>query len=226
QITGIVDSQTASGSTFTNTATVAVASGVERDLLDNSGNTAVQVSNTDRCGLTTDTYNFNATAPITMQINTLGNVDCISVMPMMGNHPAADHGGLQANDRWWQIASRDSSGNPANGTFSITLTLPTNFNPTAQDKLCRYTGPTEPLWDCAYSSHTDESITRENVTEFSDWIAAQQVGPTAVTLFGVAVGSDTAVGGSFFLMVLLLVLLTAVVFWIRIRRRHLHNSTA
>lgn len=195
QITGIVDNQTASGSTFTNTAVVSL-SGPERDALDNNGSTAVDVSDTTRCSLTTGTYRFNKAMPVTMQINTLGNIDCVYVTPNMGNHPGAYHAGLQANDRWWQFAAEDSRGDDASGTFSVALTLPTSFAPTNQDKLCRYVGvggPNGHIWECGYSSHTAGSITRNNVTQFSDWVAAQEVGPTAVTLFGVQVSSDTAV---------------------------------
>ncbi len=212
QIVGTVNPQTASGSTFTNTASVTI-SGVEGNLLDNIDSTAVQVSNTQRCGLANGLdYAFNADAPVTMHITTTGSLDCVTVEPVLGDHPAADNTGLQANGRWWQLTAVDSSGADASGTFSLTLTLPTDFAPTDQDKLCRYLNPAapeDPRWDCGYSSHTTNSITRHGVSEFSDWVAAQNVSPTAVTVFGVQVGGNTAVVWLLPLLFLTLLVMTA-----------------
>jgi hypothetical protein len=63
----------------------------------------------------------------------------------------------------------------------VDVTLPTTFTPDANDKVCRYTG-TGTTWDCARTTNTSNTITRDGVTTFSDWAAGNEVGPTAVTL--------------------------------------------
>nr|MBC8492866.1 SBBP repeat-containing protein [Chloroflexota bacterium] len=67
------------------------------------------------------------------------------------------------------------------GSGTVNLTLPVTFTTDTKDRVCRYTG-SEQVWDCDYSSHTANSITRDGVTTFSDWAAGDDVGPTAITL--------------------------------------------
>ncbi len=60
------------------------------------------------------------------------------------------------------------------------MTLPTDFTPDNNDSVCRYTGSGYE-WDCATTSHTSNSITRNGVTTFSDWAVSNDA-PMAVTL--------------------------------------------
>jgi hypothetical protein len=187
----VLSTQTPSNLSLSNSAEVSLT-GIERTLTDNrASSTAVHVSNTTRCGITADTdYSFNAAAPVTMHITDTGSMDCLSVTPVVGNHPGAYHAGLRANGRWFQLSALDTSGNDASGTFSLTLTLPTSFPVGPEDKLCRYVGvgaPNGHIWDCAANEHTPNSITRHGVDQFSDWVPADNVGPTAVTLFGLTI---------------------------------------
>jgi hypothetical protein len=77
------------------------------------------------------------------------------------------------------------------GTGTVNLTLPANFTTGTNSKVCRYTGGGGSGWDCAMTSYTANTVTRNGVSSFSDW-AAGNVGPTAVTLrtFGARVGQD------------------------------------
>jgi hypothetical protein len=54
--------------------------------------------------------------------------------------------------------------------------------------LCRHVSDT--TWDCAYTSNTANSITRNNVTGFSDWAVGKNAGTTAVTLSGLTAHSE------------------------------------
>lgn len=76
------------------------------------------------------------------------------------------------------------------GSGGVNLTLPTSFTPDENDKLCRHTGGGGAGWDCAASSYTANTITRDGVTVFSDWAAGNDVGPTVVTLTRVAARSS------------------------------------
>ena len=67
------------------------------------------------------------------------------------------------------------------GTGTVDVTLPTAFTADANDTVCRYTG-TGTTWDCARTTNTLSTITREGVTTFSDWAAGNEVRPTAITL--------------------------------------------
>jgi len=145
-----------------------------------------------KCGLAAlNTYHYNQTYPVTVSVDTLGNIDCIRVLRNDGNHPQATTS-LQTG-RSWAITATDSGGSPATG-FSLTLTLPAAFTPDTHDTLCRYTGSGQ-VWDCAGSSYdaANNTITRGKVTQLSDWVAGNDAGPTAIrlTAFQVSVGNST-----------------------------------
>jgi hypothetical protein len=82
--------------------------------------------------------------------------------------------------RYWTITPT--------GSGTVNLTLPANFTTGSNSKVCRYTGGGGNGWDCAMSSYTSNSITRDGVSTFSDW-AAGNVGPTAITLSSLTAAS-------------------------------------
>ena len=84
---------------------------------------------------------------------------------------------------WWEITPVGCTSG-----FNVDLTLPADFAPDANDKVCRYVSGT--TWDCIMNSFTASSITRNSVTGFSQWAVGNNSGPTAVTL-----NSLTARGG-------------------------------
>lgn len=121
-------------------------------------------------------YTFNDQSNVTIDVSTKNNLDCLYVDEMNMNHPHATSG--LRSGRYWLIHGFQSNRTGADG-FSVNLTLPTDFEPDDKDKLCRYTGIGQ-QWDCAADSHTDHSITRNKVGEFSEWAVGNNVGPTKV----------------------------------------------
>jgi predicted outer membrane repeat protein len=127
------------------------------------------------------TFDKNNNVVITTT-TTLNNLSCLYVDEMELNHPNAT-AGIQTG-RYWLIRGLQSDKlTDSSGFSSVNLTLPTTFTPDANDKVCRYTGSGQ-VWDCAYYSHTTDSITRNDVSAFSDWAVGNNVGPTAVRLQG------------------------------------------
>lgn len=132
------------------------------------------------CSVTAgNTYTFNDQSGVSLEITTQGNLACLYVDEMETNHPNATTG-IQTG-RYWLIRGLKSDKQTDATGFSVNLTLPTNFTPDENDKVCRYTGSGQ-VWDCAADSHMANSITRSGVTAFSDWAVGNNVGPTAVTL--------------------------------------------
>jgi hypothetical protein len=123
------------------------------------------------------TFDKNSNVVITTTA-TLGDLSCLYVDEMELNHPNATDG-IQTG-RYWLIRGLKSDKTDATG-FSVNLTLPTTFTSGGNDKICRYTGSGQ-VWDCAMSSFTTTSITRNGVTAFSDWAVGNNVGPTAIKL--------------------------------------------
>jgi hypothetical protein len=130
------------------------------------------------CGVAANTaYTFDKNSNVVITTTTtMNNLSCLYVDEMELNHSNAT-AGIQSG-RYWLIRGLQSDMTDATG-FSVNLTLPTTFTPDANDKVCRYTGSGQ-VWDCAYYSHTTDSITRNEVTAFSDWAVGNNVGPTAV----------------------------------------------
>ncbi len=132
-----------------------------------------------------NTYAFN---PIQVQIkiDVLGSLTCLQVQQFNVNHSAATPN-LQSG-KYWTITP---SGTPSG--FVVDLTLPHNgfTNPRA----CRYPGGLGGAgWDCiGIQTFTALTITRQGVTQFSDWAVGNNVGPTAVTLRDIAAHTTEAV---------------------------------
>jgi len=141
----------------------------------------------EQCGLAATGYDFNASGPIHVDISVLGTLDCLRVQHVIGDPPQAT-AGIETG-QYWIITGLDGLGNPA-GEFSVTLTLPTNFTPDGNDKLCRYTGIGQ-IWDCAASSFdaVNNTVTRIGVPGFSTWAVGNDVGPNAVTVRDLRAGA-------------------------------------
>ncbi|MFZ5809759.1 MAG: choice-of-anchor Q domain-containing protein [Chloroflexota bacterium] len=142
------------------------------------------------CGVSEgNTYTFNDQSSVSIEITTLDSeLNCLYVDEMELNHPNAT-AGIQRG-RYWLIRGLQSDKQTNATGFSVTLTLPTSFTPDDSDKLCRYPGNLGGAgWDCAADSHTTDSITRNDVSAFSDWAVGNNVGPTAVKLQGFQVSS-------------------------------------
>jgi parallel beta-helix repeat protein/predicted outer membrane repeat protein len=126
------------------------------------------------------TYTFDNHSGVSIYVATLGSqLSCLYVDEMELNHPNATSG--VRTGRYWLIRGLQSDKQTNASGFELTLTLPTNFTPDSNDRVCRYTGSGQ-IWSCAMSSYTTNSITRQQITELSDWAAGNNVGPTAVRL--------------------------------------------
>ncbi len=140
----------------------------------------------------TGTYTFGPTLA-KIQVNNVGSLlaaasasvpaaalTSLTVKRVDGNHPQAGVANLQTGHYWTITPSSGASG------YNLDLTLPAiDFTPDGYDKLCRYTGSG---WECAASGFDGPAkrITRSGVTQLSDWVAGDNVGPNAVTLRGFA----------------------------------------
>jgi hypothetical protein len=79
---------------------------------------------------------------------------------------------------------------PATATFTATLAFP-YAQADATSRACRYPGGLGGAgWDCGDGTHTTFSsgayVTRTQVTQVSDWAVGNGVGPTRVSLAGIA----------------------------------------
>ena len=79
----------------------------------------------------------------------------------------------QQTEKYWQIIATKSSSQPA-ADYNATMTATVPFTLATADGLCRYLG-SGMSWDCAADSFdaAQKKITRQNITQFSDWAAAQ-----------------------------------------------------
>jgi hypothetical protein len=118
--------------------------------------------------------NFEPMAVVIDVVDTGGCLTGLTVAQRDFNHLFATSG-IQTQ-RYWSITPTGC----VNG-FNVTLTLPVNFTPDSDDKLCRYTGSGQ-VWSCVSSGYSENSIIRTDVTAFSDWAVGNNVGPTSVTL--------------------------------------------
>ena len=218
-ITGQVSSSLSTGATFTNTATITTTS-TESGSTNNSSTAAVFVADEveQQCGVQVgNTYTFHyASTPVTITITTLGDIDCLTIARADSDHPDAT-AGIQTG-AYWNISATNSSGAAAS-SYTVDLTITVSFVPDADDRLCRYTGSG---WDCAADSFDagGQTITRNGVTQFSDWAGGNDVGATAVTLPSFTARPASSRGTSLPLLALLALVAVGVVgLMLRVRRR-------
>jgi hypothetical protein len=169
------------------TANVATAFG---NLTVGAGTIAVETVTADNLTITTVTNNgtirktkdlsafgtgvnvgFGLTR-VTLNANSLGTLANVQIDRIDSSHLNAT-AGIETG-RYWSIT-------PTGGGFNLNMTLPHNATADANDKVCRYTG-VGVVWDCAANSFVGTTITRNNITELSDWATGNNVDPTAVTL--------------------------------------------
>lgn len=129
-------------------------------------------------------YVFGQQSGVEVQVTTAGTLACVYVDEMGLNHPSAT-AALQTG-RYWLIRGLQADRTTNAGSFTVNLTLPTSFTPDASDQVCRYTGS---AWDCAASAFnaTAHTITRNNVTAFSDWAASNNTPLGSITYITIVV---------------------------------------
>ena len=190
----------AAAPSVTNSATV--SGGGEANTSNNTATdptTVVQAISETKCGLTAgNTYSFTTVNPVSIQINTLGTLNCITVTRTDSTHPDAVT--VVQTGRYWTIAGTASGGGAASG-YEVTLTLPHNNLPSP--RACRYLGSS--TWDCDNGTHTTSSsstVTRTTITGFSDWAVGTNVTSNAVTLANFSADSSAGVPAGWLLAAL------------------------
>lgn len=177
---------------------------------------SVTLTEEKQCGLAaTQTYGFSdlsPSTPISITIDTLGTIDCITVVPVDGNHPNATTG-IQTG-RYWTVSAVDVGDATATG-FSVTMTL-LDGSADVDTRICKYPGGLGGAgWDCDTGANTSfvasTSVTRSAITGFSDWAVGQDVTPTAVSLQSVSTAVQTGAPIIFATILLGLVVMTLVV---------------
>ena len=114
-------------------------------------------------------YADNLPASIVVPPLGQGDLARINIQRFNKNHPAAAYA-LQTG-YFWQIEGLNASGAAASGySLNLTLSAP-GFTPDGDDQICRHTG--SGVWDCAMTSFTASTITRDGVTQLSDWAIAK-----------------------------------------------------
>lgn len=126
-------------------------------------------------------FAFTSGRTISITVDTADSFTCIAVEEMAAPHLLGTPR-IQLTNGWWRITG-DSS------TFDVNMTFPAYFKPNTGDTICRYTGPGT-TWDCGADRFTETTITRENVTAFSDWAIYEDESPTAVSLASFAAHSS------------------------------------
>jgi hypothetical protein len=109
------------------------------------------------------TYTFGGDSNVVMDVTDTGGCDAIAVTPTESNHPTCPPE-LQTG-RYWSITPQGCESG-----YALNLTLGTHFVPDADSVACRYSGSgTE--WDCAANAFDagDKTVTRNDVTQLSDW---------------------------------------------------------
>ena len=126
---------------------------------------------------TADTpYTIGVADPVTITFTDPGDADCVTVTSFAADHPEATGAAVNvATGRYWYISVTGSG-------YTATLTLP--HDGLVEPMACRWLEGAGPGagWDCARSAFTAATVTRSNITQFSEWSVGSQVGPTAVTL--------------------------------------------
>jgi hypothetical protein len=125
-----------------------------------------------------DWYYFGLASQDELLIDvTTDNFTSITVERRDQNHPGrTGTGAPPASGVGWGIywtITPDGSG-------TVDLTLPHALADNTLAQACRFISGT--TWDCARNNSDEWTVTREGVTEFSDWAVGNNVTPTAVSL--------------------------------------------
>jgi uncharacterized repeat protein (TIGR01451 family) len=117
-----------------------------------------------------------------LNVSQQGALSSVQVDQVGADHPQAIPG--TTGGRYWTVT-------PDAPAYIVDLTLPHTCVPT-DVQVCRYTGGD---WDCARSSATGTTVTREGITQLSDWIVRDASGGVDLALDKVAALASLPVGG-------------------------------
>lgn len=147
---------------------------------------------TMQCGVSSgSTYTFSAQSGVAVAVNSDTDLDCLYVDEVPANHPHATgstDGQHLLTGKYWFVEAFQAGGVTPATSFNVDLTLPyaSASNTTWVCKWLDGAGSGSG-WNCAdsvmpttYTANT--SVTRQNVTDLSQWAVGDDVGPTAVSL--------------------------------------------
>lgn len=121
-------------------------------------------------------FSFTSGSVVSISIETLGDIECIEVEEMSGDHPYASFETLTGN--WFHIAAFTLGDGPATGfALEMTLSQPDFEKPS----LCRWPGAAG--WDCDATSFTIDSVTRSDVSILGDWAVGSLTKPEFTKTF-------------------------------------------
>jgi predicted outer membrane repeat protein len=147
-------------------------------------------------GLTGVAVNVTAQASLTNL-----SVDRIDSDPLNGTGTSA--GGTNTG-RYWLLT-------PTGAGFSLNLTLPHSYPLNdAQTQVCEWVAGPGFGWDCARTSSTVTTVTRNGITSLSEWAVGYQVSPTSITLRDFEAGTSGTVVGVGILATLVALFLLAL----------------
>jgi CSLREA domain-containing protein len=147
---------------------------------------------TMQCGVSSGSaYTFSAQSDVAVAVNGGTDLGCLYVDEVPANHPHAtgstDGQNLQTSKYWFVEAFQADGVTPA-ADFNVDLTLP-YANASNTTWACKWLDGAGPGygWNCVDgvmpTSHSPGvSVTRQNITDLSQWAVGDNVGPTAVSL--------------------------------------------
>ena len=130
-------------------------------------------------------FDFSSGNSVSIDVKSANGLRCLTVEEMGpgANHlyaAQADVANLNLEtNNWWHITSNNVSG------FDVDVTLP-YAAADGGSRVCKWLGGTGSVgWDCADAADTahveNNSVTRQQVSSFSDWTVGAATCPTAVT---------------------------------------------
>lgn len=108
-------------------------------------------------------------ANLAINVTTSGSLSNLQVERIDSNHSNATS--AQQTGRYWNITATGSG-------FTTNLTLPRSNS--GSPSVCRYSG-SGTVWSCATSGNTSNTVTRDNISSYSDWAVGNDA-PTVLDL--------------------------------------------
>jgi hypothetical protein len=138
---------------------------------------AYEAQSTRWCGGWAAPYTFTEQGEVVVEFADVGKVSCVAVEQFLADHPNAT-AGIQGG-RYWAITASDADGAPVADGFVAGLTLPA-AEPDAATRVCKW--PDGAGWDCGLLDGADTTfgkgtVTRSNISSFSDWAVGQDILP-------------------------------------------------
>ena len=154
----------------------------------------------------TGNHTFSTQDNVEVDVATVGtDLRYLYVEKVNGDHPNAtgvSGGNGTKTGRYWKISALKEDGiTPATTDYQVNLTLPHSLSPDSATQVCKWLEGSGPGagWDCARTSSTSTTVTRNGITELSDWTVGFNVTPTAITLHGFSATGGFGVSGALWL---------------------------